>query len=612
MSIYGGLRKAAGKAGTATAGGACNGHSADTCNNGSSAGGVPITALDATKSIAGNICRCTGYRPILDACKSFSGDVDVEDLGLNSFWASKHKADAALLPPYNSEEDPKFPSFLIDELESRQEGSPPKGLSFEHEEGRKTTVKRQWITAAILEDAFELLKLHSTGNSEVQLVAGNTGAGVYKDRHPQVYVDIGRIPELQVVKATGEGLEVGAGIPLSKLIGLFETESNSESVVYKELAKHVKQIASEQVRNRASLGGNLVLAQKFGFDSDLATILVGAGAEVTVASTEGQTNVPVEEFLSQGGLEPGRILISVHIPSWKDLSKAEGTVGDKLFFKTYRISCRPSGNAVAYINAAFLAVVDQRTQVIRDLKLAFGAFGGPHAIRAGKTEKLLVGKSVSPALLLEAINTLKEEINPPPTIHKSAYRRSVAVAFFFDFFSSSLPSTKSDFASTAALAEEEEDDDEVDVQITTEKGDVSASNGEASGNGSAASNGKALSNGSAASNGEASSNVSAASNGKALSNGSAHNDGLQVVEFGTKTKHKVVKGKSQTSTTGSSQKFVTSTEFWPVAQPSQKTGAHLQASGRLTASCVLNIGLLLKPGCQTCCMCRNLGQILIH
>ncbi|CAM6091193.1 unnamed protein product [Calypogeia fissa] len=553
MSIYGVLRKAAcAKADTRRGCGPSksNGHSSmEACNgNNNSSAVVPITTLDAIKSIAGNICRCTGYRPIMDTCKSFSGEVDVEDLGLNSFWASKEKADATLLPHYNPEKDPKFPTFLIEELESRnKKNSPPNPLNFEHEEGREATLKRQWITADSLSKAFDLLKEYSKENLEVQLVVGNTSAGVYKDIHPQVYIDVSEVPELQVVKRTGEGLELGAGIALSKLIGLLG-ESNSGSVVYQELAKHAGQIATEQVRNRASLGGNLILARNHGFDSDLATILLGAGAEVTVASAEGRSKIPLEEFFSQGRLEPGKILTSIHIPSWSNLSTPEA----KVSFKTYRISCRPNGNSLAYINAAFLAIVDESALVVTDLKLAFGAFGGSHAIRARKTEKLIVGKPISPAGLLEAIKVLKVEISPPSTVHKSAYRSSVAVGYFFHFFNSSLFSSKSGHASIAIPACEEE---AVPKTILNCNGMVSHD--------------LALSSGTA-------------SNGDSSSNGSAHTEPCEdthTVEFGAKTKHEVVTGKSQPLKIQASQKFATSNEFWPVGQPAEKTVAHLQAAG---------------------------------
>jgi xanthine dehydrogenase iron-sulfur cluster and FAD-binding subunit A len=304
MSIYGGLRKAA---------------AANAENHGSNGhNGVEkpcgLSAQDATKAINGNICRCTGYRPILDTCRSFAGDVDVEDLGVNAFWNSSDKADAALLPHYNPEEDPKFPSFLVDELKSRSEDN---SLTINHVEGKPeaTVARRQWFTATSLSNAFELLKTHSDGKQEVKLVVGNTSAGVYKNIKPEVYIDISHIPELFVVKASNEFLQVGAGVPLSKLINLLVGESaKSKSVVYDELAKHVGQIASEQVRNRASLGGNLILAQRFGFDSDLATILLGAGTEVTLASTgKGETTISLEEFLSQDGPESAaRILVCPH------------------------------------------------------------------------------------------------------------------------------------------------------------------------------------------------------------------------------------------------------------------------------------------------------------
>lgn len=93
MALYGTLRKSG-------------------CKSNSSK--LQLTAADAERSIAGNICRCTGYRPLLDVCKSFCDQVDVEDLGLRHFPEQNGG-----LPPYDSSRDPIFPQFLIEECEGR-------------------------------------------------------------------------------------------------------------------------------------------------------------------------------------------------------------------------------------------------------------------------------------------------------------------------------------------------------------------------------------------------------------------------------------------------------------------------------------------------------------
>ena len=69
----------------------------------------------AEKAIAGNLCRCTGYRPIADVCKSFAADVDMEDLGFNSFWRKGDNKDSKLsrLPQYDhNQTNSRFPLFL--------------------------------------------------------------------------------------------------------------------------------------------------------------------------------------------------------------------------------------------------------------------------------------------------------------------------------------------------------------------------------------------------------------------------------------------------------------------------------------------------------------------
>lgn len=76
------------------------------------------TAENLERALQGNICRCTGYRPLLDTCKSFASDVDLEDLGLNTCWTNKADAKEENLPLYDPQTDPQFPQFLTDELQS--------------------------------------------------------------------------------------------------------------------------------------------------------------------------------------------------------------------------------------------------------------------------------------------------------------------------------------------------------------------------------------------------------------------------------------------------------------------------------------------------------------
>lgn len=74
-----------------------------------------LIVSEAEKSISGNLCRCTGYRPIADACKSFAADVDMEDLGTNSFWRTGESNEVKLsrLPFYNSKDHVcTYPEFL--------------------------------------------------------------------------------------------------------------------------------------------------------------------------------------------------------------------------------------------------------------------------------------------------------------------------------------------------------------------------------------------------------------------------------------------------------------------------------------------------------------------
>ncbi|GLJ32809.1 hypothetical protein SUGI_0660680 [Cryptomeria japonica] len=436
MSLYGALRQADAKG-----------------NNDHRHGFSNISSLEAEKAVAGNVCRCTGYRPIADVCKSFAGDVDLEDLGLNTFWKKDELLDPNKLPEYNPtgvSTDSKF-------CGPRYEDARTTSLNFSYKD-EFSGEERVWIRPSTLDEVLGALEKAAEENVEPKLVVGNTSAGIYKSIEPKVFVDIRNISELQIIKRHDSGIEVGAAVTIAKLIKALEDtnaiaddtldhgkENCTRSLVFEGLANHLKKVASAFIRNTASIGGNIIMAKKLSFDSDVATILLGANASVKIISTERVESVlTMEEFLDKPCLDSRVLLLSVFIPNWNEVSNPVGNNGsakfdEKLLFKTYRTAIRPLGNAVSYVNAAFLAQISlsrhQGNLVAKSLRLAFGAFGVSHAIRATSVEEFLVNKVISPGVLLEAIEMLKLQIIPVEGTPKSAYRQSVAVGFLFDFIS---------------------------------------------------------------------------------------------------------------------------------------------------------------------------------
>ncbi|CAM0905430.1 unnamed protein product [Alopecurus aequalis] len=403
-----------------------------------------LTSAEAERAVAGNLCRCTGYRPIADACKSFAADVDLEDLGLNSFW-KKGDVHVSKLPPYKEGSIGVFPEFLKAEI--RASLTIDSGTSAMAIAGSENSWHRPRSVA-------EYYKLIASDGSGTKVVAGNTSSGVYREAELyERYIDLRDIPELNSVCKDTEGVHIGAATPISWVIGILRREGDDyKDMVFGKIANHMEKVASHFVRNTASLGGNLIMAQRDEFPSDIATILLAAGSSVCIQVSSEKLNVTLDEFLEMPPCDNKTLLLSIFIPHCApdSVSSSAGTVnmaGDKtesyLLFETYRAAPRPLGNAVAYLNSAFFAQVSSDgssgSLILENLRLAFGAYGTQHAIRARDVEKSLVGKPVTASLLLEACKVLKKTIVSKEGTTHSAYRSSLAVAFLFSFL---YPATK--------------------------------------------------------------------------------------------------------------------------------------------------------------------------
>ncbi|KAJ0714442.1 putative aldehyde oxidase [Helianthus annuus] len=401
-------------------------NSEKTCRPEPAFGSSKLTSSEAEKSISGNLCRCTGYRPIADVCKSFAADVDMEDLGLNSFW----KKDAKLnkLPLYDSKQITTYPEFLKNDYNS-------------------TTVlnyqDKTWYSPVSVEELGSLLESISAENGmTVKLVAGNTGTGYYQEtEYYNKYIDLRCIPELSEIKKAGSQIEIGATVSISKLIFALKEDTKDDpteedDVVLKKIASHLEKIASESIRNVASVGGNLVMAQRKNFPSDIATVLLAVNSKVTILTGVKKETLTLEEFLEKPALDSRNVLLSVFIPCLKPTENGYSkNTKTKRLFETYRASPRPLGNALAYLNAAFSAEVCNVNDgvVINRIQLAFGSFGVKHAIRASMVENYLVEKKLSVELISEAVKLIRVAISPENGTSDPAYRSSLAVSFLFDF-----------------------------------------------------------------------------------------------------------------------------------------------------------------------------------
>lgn len=405
-----------------------------------------ISKFDVEKAIGGNLCRCTGYRPIVDVCKSFAADVDLEDLGLNTFW-KKGAKDVRVdrLPKYSQGEICTFPKFLKSEVKASMDTS---------KNSKNTSLLDcRWYEPSSIDELYKLLNSNGFHEGRVKLVVGNTGSGVCKENDLyNKYIDLKGIPELSVIKRDSKGILFGAAITISVAIEVLK--ENDENLVqsdgkfvFNKIADHMDKVASSFVRNMASLGGNLIMAQRNKFASDIATILLAAGSTVCLQMASEKLVLSLENFLEKPPCDERTILVSIHIPSWSSAKESsfenskhivvEPTRESKIIFETYRAAPRPLGNAVSYLNSAFLARITSDISgglVLLNLHLAFGAYGNEHAIRARNVESFLVGKVLTVSVLLEAIKLLKETIIPMKGTPHSSYRSSLAIAFFFKFF----------------------------------------------------------------------------------------------------------------------------------------------------------------------------------
>lgn len=321
-------------------------------------------------SMAGNLCRCTGYRPIRDAALSLGAPPD-------DAFRRRLSQPAPVLAPV---------SLQSDKMIFHRPGS-----------------------------VMECLRLLAE-DRDARLVAGATDLAVeanLRGRRFSHLVSVEALSELRVFSETANEVELGAGLTLSEI----ETRwANAPAAI----GEWLQLFASPLIRNRATLGGNLATASPIG---DAAPLLLALDAEVRIAGLQGERRAALAEFFHgyrQTAMQPGELLVSVHLP--KPLPQ------QVRFFKVAKRRL----DDISTMAAAFAFDFDGAGKIMR-VRLAYGGVAAV-PLRAKQAEDALTGRAWSEDSLHRAREILQRTLQPISDHRGSAaYRLALAQSLLEKF-----------------------------------------------------------------------------------------------------------------------------------------------------------------------------------
>ncbi|CAI9106449.1 OLC1v1005608C2 [Oldenlandia corymbosa var. corymbosa] len=411
----------------------------------------PPTEEQIEESLAGNLCRCTGYRPIIDAFRVFGKTEDSlytygssKDLSGEFVCPSSGKPCSCGLKPNTHAENSKLSICSIG-------GNQP--VSFSDIDGAAYTNKElifppelllrkqsslcltgsnglKWFRPLELQGVLDLKARHP----DAKLVVGNTEVGIEmrlkKIQYP-VLISVAHVPELNQLNVKDEGLEIGAAVKLSEMMKVLQhvvhERAAHETSSCKAIIQQLKWFAGTQIRNTASIGGNICTASPI---SDLNPLLIAAGAKFRIIDSKGNMRTCLAENFFLGyrkvDMTSSEILHSVFLPWNKPFE----------FVKEFKQAHRRDDD-IAIVNAGMRVSLEERDKlwVVLDASIVFGGVA-PVSLSACKTKTFLIGKNWNNELLQGALKFLEEDIllseNAPGGMVE--FRKSLTLSFFFKFF----------------------------------------------------------------------------------------------------------------------------------------------------------------------------------
>uniref|UniRef100_A0A8C2TUD2 Aldehyde oxidase 1 n=1 Tax=Coturnix japonica TaxID=93934 RepID=A0A8C2TUD2_COTJA len=392
------------------------------------------TSEQMTAALAGNLCRCTGYRPILDACKTFCKDSVCCRSKANGRCCLDQEEDL-----FDREEKESVGLFSPDEfqpLDPTQEFIfPPELMRMAENQLKRTLVFRgermMWIAPVSLDELQDLKAAHP----EAPLVVGNTGVGPdMKFRgvfHP-IVIAPARIPDLNVVKCTSDGAACSLSLMKDILTNAISELPEEKTKIFYAVLQQLRTLGGEQIRNVASLGGNIISRKS---TSDLNPILAAGNCMLNLAS-KGKR----DSFSSLALAVQNYILLSD--PYMSDSYSLLSDLVQGEYISAFRQAPRRE-NALPIISAGMRVLFEEGTDKIKDLSIFYGGAAST-TICAKQTCQTLIGRYWNEQMLDEASRLILNEIVLPDSAWdgKVEYKKTLIISFFYNFFLKILQSLK--------------------------------------------------------------------------------------------------------------------------------------------------------------------------
>ncbi|XP_072047182.1 xanthine dehydrogenase/oxidase-like [Amphiura filiformis] len=379
------------------------------------------TSEEVLQVTEGNLCRCAGYRSILNAFNTFTQEgccgrqqgntccrTDDSDMCTSTF-------DASDFTPYDQTQDIIFPPELLTNRASLRRTT------------KFSTDQLTWINLYSFEDT---LKLKGSCPS-AQIAAGSTTFGLLKQAG--TILNISDVEELCKITPTDTGLDIGACVTMSQLReeiqDIMKVLPAEKTKTMSEISSILHRYGSQQIRNVATIGGHIMAA---GSNYDLLPVLLAVGVNVTVVKTNGNTSkLPMDrDFYSPefgAAVGSNEILRSVHIPFTQENE----------FINAYKMTRRRLHMDDAIVNAAFKVTLEPGSDVVKCGNFVIGGIGTV-PIFATETVKEIVGRRWDKGVQDTVLTSISDEVKTSTSNTEDEllrYQLDLVEASFVKFFS---------------------------------------------------------------------------------------------------------------------------------------------------------------------------------